>query len=138
MISEEAKSKLRRHMELREARDVAKKALEDAERDFRESESEVYLAIQESDMKGTIKVDLGPPWGVVSFRNRATPYARIIDEDAALKYFTDRAMKEELQAPKFVKKRLNSIVRTVLETDGDMPPGIDYYTQYGVTITRQK
>lgn len=138
MISEDAKSKLRRLMETRQARDEAKKGLEIAEEEYRDSESDVYEALEESDVQGTVKVDLGDPWGVVSFRTRETYFGRIIDEEAALEHFERRAMVEEVSAPKFVKRRINEIVRDALEQDGKMPPGIDYYAQRGVTITRAK
>lgn len=136
MISEEAKSKLRRLMEARTRRDEAKKTLEDAESDFREIEAEVYEDL--ADVRGTLKVDLGDPWGEVSFRQRETYYGRIIDDEAALEYFESRQMVDEVSAPKFVKARINEIVRESMETDGEMPPGIDYYANRGVTITRQK
>lgn len=136
MISEESKAKLRRLMELRTARDEAKKTLEAAEADFREIEADVYESLD--GIQGTLKVDLGDPWGTVSFRTRETYYGRIIDEEAALEHFESRAMVEEVSQPKFVKARINEIVRDHIEQGIDMPPGIDYYPNRGVTITRQK
>lgn len=136
MIPEEAKAKLRRLMEARTARDEAKKALEQAEADFREIETEVYEAL--ANVKGTIKVPLGEPWGTVSFRQRETYYGRIIDDEAALEYFEQRQMMDELTAPRFVKARLNEIVRECVEQGEAPPPGVDYYANRGVTITRQK
>lgn len=143
MISEESKRKLRRLLELRERRDQAKVALEEAERNFRDAEADVYEAMApdengEGGIKGTIKVPLGPPWGDVSFRTRETYYGRIIDDEAALEYFERRAMTDEVSAPKFVKARINEIVRDCIEQGAEMPPGIDYYPQRGITITRQK
>ena len=125
-------------MEARTTRDEAKVALEEAEVDFRACEADVFEALEDSDVQGTVKVDLGSPWGTVSFRTRQTLFGRIIDEDAALRYFEGRAMIDEVSAPKFVKRRINEIVRDHHEQGMDMPPGIDYYPQRGVTITRQK
>lgn len=136
MIPEEAKAKLRRLMEARTARDEAKKALEQAEADFREIEAEVYEEL--ASVKGTVKVPLGEPWGTVSFRQRETYYGRIIDDEAALEYFEQRQMMDELTAPRFVKARLNEIVRECVEQGEAPPPGVDYYANRGVTITRQK
>lgn len=138
MISDEAKSKLRRLMELRVRRDEAKQELATAEADFRDCEADVYESMEEDAVQGTLKVDLGEPWGIVSFRTRETYYARVIDEEAAEEYFEQRAMMDEISSPKFVKKRLNEIVRDHIEQNKDMPPGIDYYPDRGVTITRQK
>ena len=138
MVNAEAKAKFRRLIEARTARDEAKKALETAEQEFRDIEAEVYEALEDSGVKGTLKVDLGPPWGTISFRTRETFYGRIIDDHLAQEYFEQRAMMDEVSAPKFVKRRINEIVREAMEGDGEMPPGIDYYPQRGVTITRQK
>lgn len=145
MISDDAKSKVRRLMETRERRDEAKKALELAEADFRDCEADVYEALESlrdpNDLtakRSAIKIPLGDPWGTVSFCQRETYYGRIIDEDAALDYFESRAMIEEVSAPKFVKKRINELVRTAVEEGEQPPPGIDYYAARGVTITRQK
>lgn len=138
MIPEESKSALRRLMEVRQKRDEAKKALELAERDFRECESDVFESLEDSDVKGTLKVDLGEPWGTVSFRTRETHFGNIFDEEAAIEYFEQRAQIDEVSAPKFVKRRINEIVRDAVEQGADLPPGVDYYTQRGVTITRQK
>jgi hypothetical protein len=138
VISDEAKGKLRRLMEAREKRDEAKKAAEESEKDYREIEAEVYDDLEESGLTGTVKIDLGQPWGVVSFNTRETYFGRIIDADEALDYFDQRAMTEEVSAPKFVMKRINEEVRDRIEQGLKMPPGIDYFARRGVTITRQK
>jgi hypothetical protein len=138
LLDDNAKAKLRRLMEARQRRDEDKKAAEASEAEYRDCEADVYEALQESDVQGTIKVDLGDPWGTVSFRTRETLYGRIIDEDKALEYFNQRAMTDEVTTPKFAKKRINEIVRDMHEQGLDMPPGVDYYPNRGVTITRQK
>lgn len=138
MISDENKRKLRLLVEARIKRDELKQLAEEAEQEFRAQEAEVYDALDEDAVVGTLKVDLGEPHGIVSFRNRETYFGRIIDENAALDYFESRAMIDEVSAPKIVKKRINEIVRDAREQGKKMPPGIDYYAQRGVTITRQK
>ena len=145
IVSEEAKSKLRRLMEARTKRDELKADLKAAEEDFREQEAEVFDALEElrdpndpRAKRSAIKVHLGDPWGTVSFRGRETPYGRIIDEDSALEYFEQRQMIDEITTPKFSKKRLNEIARDAKEQGVDLPPGMDYYYDRGVTITRQK
>ena len=137
MISEENKSKLRRLMETRQKRDEDKKALELSEAAYREAEAEVFEALNDS-VEGTIKVPLGPPWGTVSFRTRETTFGNIYDEEAALEYFEQRMMMDEISAPKFVKRRINEIVRDLDEQGLELPPGVAAYKQRGVTITRQK
>lgn len=139
MIDRSALSKLRRLMEARVKRDDDKKVAETSEKYYREIEDEVYHELEESGVVGTVKVDLGDPFGVVSFKTRETAYGRVIDDDAALEYFENRGMVDDVTAPKFKRKRVSEIVRELLE-DGEteMPPGVDYYFNRGVTITRQK
>jgi hypothetical protein len=138
MISADSVSQLRRLMELRDIRDNAKKAAETAETEYRDAEADVYAALEENPVKGSIKVDLGEPWGVVAFYPRSTIYAKIIDPSKAQEHFEQRAMIDELSAPKFVMGRINDIVRTAREQDQPMPPGVSWYERRGVTITRQK
>lgn len=138
MISEQTKAHLRRFMEVRDARDAANKAAETAEKAYRDMEADVYEEMKNSGVKGSIKVDLGDPWGVTSFSTRETFFGRIVDKDAALAYYEDRAMIEEVSEPKFVMKRINDEVRDALEQASEMPPGHDWYARRGITITRQK
>ena len=128
----------RQLIELREARDRAKKALETAEEEYRDAESHLYEQMEKSGAVGAQKIDLGEPFGVVSFLNRTTYYGRIEDEHKAAEYYESRAMMDEVTSPKFVKKRISEEVRDCLEQGKALPPGIGYYTQRGVTITRQK
>lgn len=132
-------------MEVRTARDEAKKALEIAEQEFRDMEADVYEALEAlrdpndpSASRSTLKVPLGEPWGTVAFRQRETIYGRVYDAEAAMEYFEQRAMVEEITEPKFAKARLNEIARDHYEQGADLPPGVDYYPNRGVTITRQK
>lgn len=138
MISEAAKSKLRRLLELRQDKDVAEQAFNSAKAAFRELEAEVVDQMEEDGVEGTLKVDLGAPWGVVAFRTRETIYARVVDEHAALKWFEERMMVDEVSVPKWAKGRLNAIVREHREQGLPLPPGLDYLPNRGVTITRQK
>lgn len=125
-------------MEARQKRDESKTQLEADEKDYREMEAEVYEALEDNPVQGTVKVDLGEPWGVVSFGPRETYFGRVIDDDEAAEYFEQRAMMDEVSKPKFVMKRINEEVRDRIEQGMKMPPGIDYYARRGVTITRQK
>lgn len=126
-------------MEARVKRDDSKQVAETDEKEYREIEDDVYHALEESGVIGTVKVDLGDPFGVVSFKTRETAYGRVISEDEALEYFENRGLVDDVTAPKFKRKRVSEIVRELLE-DGvtEMPPGVDYYYNRGVTITRQK
>lgn len=138
MIGQDGIDKLRRLMEARQRRDESKQQAEKDEREYREIEADVYEALEQNPIKGTLKVDLGDPWGTVSFGPRETYFGRIIDKEKALEHFEQRAMVEEISEPKFVMKRINEIVRDCREQGINPPAGIDYYARRGVTITRQK
>lgn len=131
---------LRSLLEARAAHDEAKVAYDKAKQARDDVEQEVFDHFEENGIMGTIKVDLGEPWGVVSFRTRETFYARIIDEDALVDHYEQRAMLDEVSAPRLVKRRLHAEVREILEAGGrvKMPPGLDWYADRGMTVTRQK
>jgi hypothetical protein len=137
VIPEAAKAKLRRLMEARDKRDKAKKALETAEKDYREIEAEVHEELSES-VEGTLKVPLGPPWGTVSFLPKSTTYSNVLNEDRLLEYLEDRALVDEYTKPSVVKGRLNELVREIEDTGEQMPPGLDAYKRRYVQITKQK
>jgi hypothetical protein len=138
MITEETIATLRRFMETRERRDEAKKEHDEAKKEYVEAELDLFEALIDNPIKGALKVDLGDPWGVVSFAPRETYYAQIVDEEEALKHYEQRARIDEVTSPKFVMARLNEDVRDAMEGNGKMPPGVTYYPRRGVTVTRQK
>lgn len=143
MLSTEQISQLRRLMELREASDEADKEAKRTKAAYREAEAELFDQLTDPDT-GAIgrlpNVDLGPPFGRVSFGARETYYGRIIPgkEQEALEFYKSRGQMEEVAQPKFVMKRINEEVREAIEQGRPMPPGIDFYANRGVTITRQK
>lgn len=145
IFSPEFKQKCRQLLEARDdyaekdaAAKAAKVVLDEIELDV----YDVFNGLEddpESGLKGTIPVPLGPPYGTVKFRTRSTHFAQITDPDALQEYFEQRAQVDEMVAPKFAKARLNELVREIIDNpDGKMPPGLSYYTNRGMTITRQK
>lgn len=140
MLSSEDIARLRRLMELRERRDRLDRELKEAKEEYSEAELELFEILDDGPVRRLNNVDLGPPWGKVSFGARETHYGRIIPgaEEQALEHYEQRAMVDQVTAPKFVMKRINEEVRDCIEQNKPMPPGIDYFTRRGVTITRQK
>ncbi len=136
LLSEQTLSQLRRLMELRDAKDQTKLAATKASQAYTDAENAVFESL--SGIKGSIKPDLGPPWGYVQFSARETHYGRVYDPLAAKKYFEEVKMTSAMSEPKFVKRRLNEIARECREHGTTPPPGIDWTTNRGVTITRQK
>lgn len=138
MIDQAAISALRRLMEARIERDEDAAKAKRSEATYREVEAEVYEQFEDSGTVGTIKVDLGEPHGVVSFRTRETYFGKIVDEDAALEYYEQRAQIDEVTQPKFTMARINEEVRDRIEQGLSMPPGVTFTARRGMTITRQK
>jgi len=138
LLSDDAIKKLRRLMELRTKRDETKAAAEAAEKEYREGEADVWEALSDGPMDRLNNIDLGEPWGKVSFHAKETIYGRIIDEDAALEYFEQRAMADEVTKPKIVMARVNELVRDAVEQGESLPPGTDFYPKRFVQITRKK
>lgn len=137
-IPEETIQFLRRFMEARERKDATELAAKKAKEEYVEMEQDLYEALASGPATRLNNVDLGEPWGKVSFGARETYYGRIIDEEAALEYFEQRAMLEEVSHPKFTMKRINEIVRDAIEQGQPSPPGTDFYARRGVTVTRPK
>lgn len=140
MLSQEDLNALRRLMELREERDRLEKAAKNAKAEYQDAELELFERLSDGPVSRLNNVDLGEPWGKVSFGARETIYGRVIPgkESEARAYFSQRGQMDVLTEPKFVAKRLNEVARECFEGQEDFPPGIDWYARRGVTITRQK
>lgn len=136
LLSAQTIAQLRRLMELRDAKDQTAVTATKAAAAYKEAEAAAFESL--SGIKGSIKPDLGPPWGYVQFSARETHFGRVYDASAAKKYFQEMKMTSAMSEPKFVKKRLNEIARQCREQGTVPPPGIDWTTNRGVTITRQK
>lgn len=135
-------AKVRRFMEVRERRDQDAEKAKASEKEYRELEAEVWdelaPAPEAEDQKlHSHKVPLGDPYGTVTFEPRETIYGRIIDPEAAQEHYEQRAMVDEMVAPKFVGARVNEEVRAAHE-QGKMPPGHDFYAKRFVAIRRPK
>jgi hypothetical protein len=130
-------SRFRRLVELREKRDLTKSAAESAERDYREYESEVLELMLDGPISGTMKFDLGGEHGTIAFTPRETKFGRIVDAEAALEHFEQRGEVEEMTSKQIQKRKLNELVRELLEQGKPMPDGIDFYTNRGITISRK-
>ena len=140
MLNDDDIAQLRRLMELRESRDDLKVAHEKAKKEYQDAEMELYERLSDGPVSRLNNVDLGEPWGKVSFGAREQYFGKIIkgSEEEALEWFKQQARLEEVTEPKFVMARINEEVRGRREAAEKMPPGIDYYARRGVTITSQK
>lgn len=129
-------SKYRRLVELRTTRDESKQAAEKAESEYRQYEAELFEEMQDSPIKGALRLDLGD-LGTIAFSPRETSFGRIIDADAAAKYFELRGESDEMTKPHIEKGKLNERVRELLEQGKPMPEGVDFYVNRGITISKK-
>lgn len=130
-------SKFRRLVELRTQRDEDKAVATRSEKEYRSYEAELWEELADSPIQGTIKLDIGGEFGVVTFQPKETYYGRIIDKDAALEYFENRAMVDEFTKPKIEAARVNELVKHHLEDHKPMPPGIDFYAKRFISISHK-
>jgi hypothetical protein len=138
MISDDVKGRLRRLLELREKSEQAKVAADAAKADYKAMERDVWEDIENSDLKGAIKIDLGEPYGTVTFQKRETFFARIIDAEAAEDYYRAQDSLETVSEIKFSKARLNEVVREAIDTGTPLPPGLDWTPTRYVSVTIPK
>lgn len=131
-------AKGRRYAESRQKQEELEAALKRAKDERTEVEREFWAMIDESPLEGAIKLDLGPPFGVVVFQAKETYYGRILNQEKALEYFESRAMTDEVTEPKPVMARVHEFVRDVLDSAGDLPEGIDFYAKRYVSYTKKR
>jgi hypothetical protein len=93
--------------------------------------------MEASPIKGARRIDLGEPYGLVVFTPRETKFGRILNLDDALDYFENRAMSDEMTKPGISKRKLNELVRELLEQGKPMPAGVDWYANRGITISKK-
>lgn len=137
VLGKDVARKLRRLIEAREARDLDKATAERSEREYRNIEAEVWEALEDSPLRPPYKIDLGE-FGIVRFHPKETIYSKIVDEEAALEYFENRAMVDDVTKPQFNKKVINEMVRELYEQGESMPEGVTFSPKRYVQITRQK
>lgn len=137
LIGDEALVKLRRFMEARELRDELEEKLKTAKEEYKEVEMEVHLMIANSPIDRLSNIDLGDPWGRVSFQNQETPYARVLDAEQAMRHYKDMGANYIVE-DKLVMARMNEEVRRAEEEGKSMPPGLDSYKKRYVQVTKQK
>lgn len=139
MITEETKALLRRFMDTRIERDELRAQVKIKEQEYDELELDVYDAFLTSKVKGQIKVDLGDPYGLVAFRTRSTPYGKVVDEEAFTEWLKQQRRADEVITKKvYGKAQLNEFAKEANEQKKELPPGMDYHVNRGMTVTVEK
>lgn len=131
---DELQSRVRRFEELRTRRDQTKKAADDAKKEFEQYQAEFFAEYQASPLKGSVTVSLGDDRETQITPVR-THYGRIIDREAAEKYFAERAQQKEFIKEDFRMGRLHELVRECIEQKRPLPPGVDFYTKEYFRLT---
>lgn len=138
MIAEELQQKFRRLYEERVARDEAKTKYDKLKDDYDEHEQELWDEVEESPLSGAIKIDLGEPYGTITFQAKETHYGRILDNEKALEAFEQSARVDELTEPKIAMARLHEYVRECVDGNMPLPDGVDWYAKRYISITVPK
>lgn len=129
----------RRLMAAREKHEDARKAAEKAANDLAEAEDYVYTLLAASPIKDEVKIDCGDPYGTVGFTAGGGIFGRVLDKDAAIRSLTASGHDDILVRNRSIsQKRLNEFMRTVDETNGPVPDGLDYYTKRSVKVANKK
>lgn len=117
---------LRAYLEARDAHDAAQVVEAKTKEDEREAMLEVFDAIRAAGIKGAHKVDVGPPWGTVSFTPGTTPRGDIYDEDALAEWVRENGRETEMMGePTFRKKPINALVKRALAGHAEIPAGVE-------------
>lgn len=138
ILGEEFRQKFRRLYELRQERDEAKTAATNAEKAYRVYEAELWDEVEESPFTGSFKLDLGAPYGEVGFQAKETMYGRLLDKEAARKFFERTGQLEAVTDSDFEMARIHEIVREHLDNKTPLPPGVDWKPKRYISISNQK
>lgn len=132
------KARFLRLLELREAHDIADVQEKKTNAAYREYEAELYEALKDAGIEGTQKFDFGLGVGTASFRARKpTFYGQVIDKDVAISALKREGLSDAIMQDVIRKGRLNELVRDRLESGGELPEGVGYYDQKGISISRK-
>lgn len=137
LISAEVKAALRRFLELRDEKDETAAAATAAKKAHDEAELELHDMLS-TGIEGTLKIDVGPPYGVVSFLPQETKTANVINERKLEDYLEEHDLVVEYSKPGLVQGRLSELVRECDERNEKYPPGLEKFTKRYVRVTRQK
>ena len=135
-MDERMVSKFRRYMELRDKKEADAAKAKESKEEFDGYEQDLILELEQSKFKPPYRVDLGPPHGEVRFSPRETHYANVYNVDEVLAWLEERQLVDEATKTEIAGGRMNAIVRDLLEHEQEFPPGLDFRTRRGITMTR--
>lgn len=131
------KAGFQRLLELREDRDIKQGAFKKADKLYKEAESQLYEELQEAGIRGRLEFDFGGDLGIAKFQRRSTKYGRVIDKDAAVAALKALGLDDVIYDTAVREGRLNEKVRDWLETNTELPDGVDFYERKGISISRK-
>lgn len=138
MASERLEQKLRRFVDLRQERDIAKRRHDEAKSAYEQEQAALYDEIeQEVGDLSSVTLDLGEGYGKINFQRRHRTYGRIFNADAAYEALDKEALTDELTKPGFDKAAVTDLVNERLQNHQELPDGIDWYTKAWINIARK-
>lgn len=146
-MSSRIDTRARRLLDLRMARDETKAAATKAEKAYRAFEAEFWDELEEEHgIDTSIDLDLGPGYGKIKLTRRETIYAQVIDPERLAEAARELGRDDEwitrpdegVRKSDFRAQVLNEHVREAIEHEQELPHGLDFRFDRGITITRKK
>lgn len=114
-------------------------AFEQAKRDFRRIEADLWHYLDEELGVKTITLELGEPHGTIQLQRRETIKGRIIDPEKAVAALREAGLGEAVlkDVPQIRQKVLNDHVRAALKSKAKLPEGVDFIPTRGITVSKR-
>ena len=124
--------RLKKFRKLRATKDATAKAAKEAKEVFDREQYDLFLDMQQEGVDST-KID------GTQYVRKATVYGQVQDMDA----FTEWCKADPDRAGDFLKEaveagRINEMVRGMIDSGEELPPGLGFYTKEYVSVTEPK
>lgn len=129
MDLKELEARLDKLAELKDKKARLTKEAKDADNEMKRFQAELWLDMADAGMTsfGTAKGQ---------FVRKSTTYGTIKDREAYLRWCDENGL-DDLYKPVEDDGRLNELVRARLDTQEELPPGVDFYTRDYISVTKQ-
>jgi len=107
---------------------------DDAKAEKEVLEAQFWSLMKDMGLKSTT-IDLGGAYGTVRLERRRRTDSRVLDREALVAALRERGLDPELVKAEPRKAQLNNYVRTILESGGELPEGLDFVSREYVSVT---
>lgn len=128
MDLKELEARLDKLAELKEKQARLAKEAKDAAKEMKQFQAELWLDMEEANLKS-----FGTSRG--QFVRKSTTFGTIKDRQAFIEWCQEQGL-DDLYKPVEDDGRLNELVRARLDTQEELPPGVDFYTRDYISLTK--